>query len=75
MGFTTLNISRTIQGVRHYELPKHTPLPKETEIPKTENVQPVKTGDSQNLWVWITALGATAGIVLGIFAWKKRRTE
>lgn len=52
--------------------PKHTPFPKENETPTIETV---KTGDSQELWRYVTVLGVATGITISILGWKKRRMK
>lgn len=63
------------EGTMLYDVkvyPKHTPLPKENETPTIETV---KTGDSQELWRYVTVLGVATGITIGILGWKKRRMK
>lgn len=63
------------EGTMLYDVkvyPKHTPLPKENETPTIETV---KTGDSQELWKYVTVLGVAMGITIGILGWKKRRMK
>lgn len=47
-------------------------FPKENEMPTIETV---KTGDSQELWKYVTVLGVTMGITIGILGWRRRRMK